>query len=162
MKSTEQITQNTQSGQNQQNQQTHQNHQPDLSRQTSQTNQSDEKDRQDCHPQAGNAPWPPPSVNGKMGQPAAEHCHAPDFLCRRRDLCPNQQSNTDPHNEMDLTAYLQTEGRRRAAELAGTRHSGDPGLPAPCSQAPQQCATAVDDPPPPQCLSEALRRMGVT
>lgn len=68
----------------------------------------------------------------------------------------------DPHNEMDLTAYLQTEGRRRAAELAGSRRSGDPGLPAPFSQAQRQCATAVDDPQPPQCLSEALQRMGVT
>lgn len=70
----------------------------------------------------------------------------------------------DPHNEMDLTAYLQTEGRRRAAELAGSRRSGDPGLPAPSSQAQQQCATAADDPQPqpPQCLSEALRRMGIT
>jgi len=68
----------------------------------------------------------------------------------------------ESRDEMDLTAYLQTEGRRRAAELAGSRHLGDPGLSAPCSQAKQQCATTVDDPQPPQCLSEALRRMGVT
>lgn len=68
----------------------------------------------------------------------------------------------EPRDEMDLTSYLQTEGRRRAAKLAGSRRSGDPGLPAPSSQAPQQCATAVDYQQPPQCLSEALRRMGVT
>lgn len=153
MESTEQNTQT------EQNQQTHQNHQPDLGRQTSHTNQSDRKDQQASHPQAGNAPWPP--LQRQDGSTAAEHCHAPESLCRR-DFCANRESNMDPHNGMDLTAYLQTEGRRRAAELAGGRHSGDLGLPAPSSQAQRQCAAAVDDPQPPQCLSEALRRMGVT
>ena len=75
----------------------------------------------------------------------------------------------DPHNEMDLTAYLQTEGRRRAAELGSSRPTGNPGIAAPTPQTPpsllqqqqQQCATPASEQPPPQSLSEALRRMGV-
>lgn len=70
----------------------------------------------------------------------------------------------EPRDEMDLTAYLQTEGRRRAAELGSRRPTGNPGIAAPPPQAPpsqQQCATSASEQPPPQSLSEALRRMGV-
>lgn len=71
----------------------------------------------------------------------------------------------EPRDEMDLTAYLQTEGRRRAAELGNCRPTESPGIAAPTPHAPpslqQQCATPASEQPPPQSLSEALRRMGV-
>lgn len=72
----------------------------------------------------------------------------------------------EPRDEMDLTAYLQTEGRRRAAELGSSRPTGNPGIAAPTPQTPpslqqQQCATPASEQPPPQSLSEALRRMGI-
>ena len=62
-------------------------------------------------------------------------------------------------DEMDLTLYLQTEGRRLAAELAKQR-------PAPAasrsSSAQQQCAAAQPGGQrPARSLSEALQRMGV-
>lgn len=55
---------------------------------------------------------------------------------------------------MDITQYLQTEGRRVAAEL-GRRH------PLNNTAAQQQCA-APGTQTPPRSLSETLRRMGVT
>jgi len=61
-------------------------------------------------------------------------------------------------DEMDLTLYLQTEGRRLAAEL-GKRQ------PAPFQSPPstrQQCAAAQPgNQRPAHSLSEALQRMGV-
>jgi len=62
-------------------------------------------------------------------------------------------------DEMDLTLYLQTEGRRLAAELAKQR-------PAPAgsrsSSGQQQCAAAQSaSQRPARSLSEALQRMGV-
>lgn len=62
-------------------------------------------------------------------------------------------------DEMDLTLYLQTEGRRLAAEIAKQR-------PAPATSRPssvqQQCAAAQPGSQRPACsLSEALQRMGV-
>ena len=80
-----------------------------------------------------------------------------------------------PWNEMDLTEFLQTEGRRRAAELAGRQAQGvsdahikhqnnvkstPPTLSATPSRqiqlqaGQQQCGT-------PKSLSEALQQMGV-
>ena len=67
-------------------------------------------------------------------------------------------------DEMDLTSYLQTEGRRRAAELRSSGTTGAPGMAAPTPEAPpqqQQCATPATEQQPPQSLSEALRRMGI-
>jgi hypothetical protein len=84
-------------------------------------------------------------------------------------------------DEMDLTLYLQTEGRRVAAELRGKTTFGsrtEQGLspassvsPAPVSpfqiapsgpSAQQQCAAPAADSQRPACsLSEALQRMGV-
>ncbi|SFU28019.1 hypothetical protein SAMN05216350_10149 [Polaromonas sp. YR568] len=55
---------------------------------------------------------------------------------------------------MDITRYLQTEGRRVAAEL-GRRRAPDP-----TAARQQQCA-APSEPNPPRSLSEALQRMGV-
>jgi hypothetical protein len=56
---------------------------------------------------------------------------------------------------MDLTQYLQTEGRRRAAELAATT----------CRRAPeserQSQPRANQQGRPPQCLSEFLQAMGL-
>lgn len=66
--------------------------------------------------------------------------------------------------DMDLTRYLQTEGRRLAAERGHRRHSGSPNASATSianTTAQQQCATPVDSDNPPQSLSEALNRMGV-
>ncbi|WP_457280713.1 hypothetical protein [Polaromonas sp. P5_D5] len=75
-------------------------------------------------------------------------------------------------DEMDLTLYLQTEGRRMAAELRGkTLPDAENQSPTPPDSCPpaarhpsahgpaqQQCAT----PAPARSLSEALQRMGVT
>ena len=67
--------------------------------------------------------------------------------------------------EMDLTAYLQTEGRRRASELPCKRPSrgAGPGPDTITRFAPgqQQCAVPLDESAPPRSLSEALRRMGI-
>jgi hypothetical protein len=57
-------------------------------------------------------------------------------------------------DEMDLTLYLQTEGRRLAAERA--KQQPVPAKPRP-SSAQQQC-TATQ---PARSLSETLQRMGV-
>ena len=61
-------------------------------------------------------------------------------------------------DEMDLTLYLQTEGRRLAAELAGQqRASSRP------SSTQQQCAAAEPaSQRPARSLSEALQRMGIS
>lgn len=70
----------------------------------------------------------------------------------------------EPRDEMDLTSYLQTEGRRRAAELGSSGAKGDLGMAAPTPEAPsqqQQCTTPATEQQPPQSLSEALRRMGI-
>jgi len=58
------------------------------------------------------------------------------------------------HDEMDLTLYLQTEGRRLAAELARQHAATHKAGPSPSQQ---QC-TATQ---PARSLSEALQRMGV-
>ena len=67
--------------------------------------------------------------------------------------------------EMDLTAYLQTEGRRRASELSCKRpsRSAGSGQDATIRLAPgqQQCAVPLEESAPPRSLSEALRRMGI-
>jgi hypothetical protein len=61
-------------------------------------------------------------------------------------------------DEMDLTLYLQTEGRRLAAELAKQRSAPA----ASRSSAQQQCAAAQPGSQrPARNLSEALQRMGV-
>lgn len=56
---------------------------------------------------------------------------------------------------LDITQYLQTEGRRIAAEL-GRRRPPDY---APAAQ--QQQGTAPGNQKPPRSLSETLQRMGV-
>ena len=62
-------------------------------------------------------------------------------------------------DEMDLTLYLQTEGRRLAAELAKQRPSPAASR---SSSGQQQCAaTQPGSQRPARSLSEALRRMGV-
>jgi hypothetical protein len=62
-------------------------------------------------------------------------------------------------DEMDLTLYLQTEGRRLAAELSKKPVSPTPPRP---SSAQQLCATAQPgNQRPARSLSEALHRMGV-
>lgn len=66
--------------------------------------------------------------------------------------------------EMDLTRYLQTEGRRLAAERGYRRRSGSPNASASSisnATAQHQCATPENSESPPQSLSEALNRMGV-
>jgi hypothetical protein len=66
--------------------------------------------------------------------------------------------------EMDLTAYLQTEGRRRASEMPCKRQSPracpGPDTSARIATGQQQCAVP-DESTPPRSLSEALRRMGI-
>lgn len=57
-------------------------------------------------------------------------------------------------DEMDLTLYLQTEGRRLAAELAKQQPASVKSRP---SSAQQQCSATQ----PARSLSEALQRMGV-
>lgn len=67
-------------------------------------------------------------------------------------------------DEMDLTLYLQTEGRRLAAELARQRTATASPLYS-HSSTQQQCAPAqpqADGQCPARSLSEALQRMGVT
>jgi hypothetical protein len=62
----------------------------------------------------------------------------------------NSQKLPDP---MDITQYLQTEGRRIAAELGRRR-------PRDTTAAQQQCA-APGVQKPPRSLSETLQRMGI-
>ena len=57
-------------------------------------------------------------------------------------------------DEMDLTLYLQTEGRRLATERARQHAATDKARPSPTQQ---QCTAAQ----PARSLSEALQRMGV-
>jgi hypothetical protein len=57
-------------------------------------------------------------------------------------------------DEMDLTLYLQTEGRRLAAELAKQQPASVKSRP---SSTQQQCSATQ----PARSLSEALQRMGV-
>ena len=62
-------------------------------------------------------------------------------------------------DEMYLTLYLQTEGRRLAAEIAKQRPAPATSRP---SSAQQQCAAAQPGSQrPARSLSEALQRMGV-
>lgn len=64
-------------------------------------------------------------------------------------------------DEMDLTLYLQTEGRRLAAELARERAATAAAQP-PSPRQPRAAAQAVGQHPrPARSLSEALQRMGV-
>jgi hypothetical protein len=63
----------------------------------------------------------------------------------------------NPYGDIDLTRYLQTEGRRRAAALAKARRHA----PADATDAQQQCAIP-DQPKKPASLSEVLVQMGVT
>ncbi|EJL87085.1 hypothetical protein PMI15_01231 [Polaromonas sp. CF318] len=58
-------------------------------------------------------------------------------------------------DEMDLTLYLQTEGRRLAAELARQQPTGSSKTRPSCAQ--QQCTAAQ----PARSLSEALQHMGL-
>lgn len=63
-------------------------------------------------------------------------------------------------DEMDLTLYLQTEGRRLAAELAKQKQAcAKPRSPASPQQ--QQCAAQPGNTRPARSLSETLQRMGV-
>ncbi|WP_411882381.1 hypothetical protein [Polaromonas sp. YR568] len=64
-------------------------------------------------------------------------------------------------DEMDLTLYLQTEGRRLAAELARQQQAtGKPrSSSSPAQQ--QQCAAQPGNNRPARSLSETLQRMGV-
>lgn len=63
-------------------------------------------------------------------------------------------NHTKLPNQMDITQYLQTEGRRIAAELGRRRPGGN-------AAAQQQCATPGAQKPP-SSLSETLQRMGIT
>lgn len=66
-----------------------------------------------------------------------------------------------PCEEMNLTVYLQTEGRRRAAELAAAAVAA-PGQRDVASGSLQQSQTAVDlTQRLPQSLSEFLQCMGI-
>lgn len=62
-------------------------------------------------------------------------------------------------DEMDLTLYLQTEGRRLAAELA--RQQAAPAKPRPPSTQQQCSAAQAGGQRPARSLSEALQCMGV-
>jgi hypothetical protein len=59
---------------------------------------------------------------------------------------------------MDITLYLQTEGRRIAAELGRRRPHNNKAPSASSTQ--QQCA-APDSQKTPRSLSETLRQMGI-
>jgi hypothetical protein len=61
----------------------------------------------------------------------------------------------DDNQPMDLTLYLQTEGRRRAAELAANAGCSAPEL----ASQPQPRASRQGRPP--QSLSEFLQAMGL-
>lgn len=62
-------------------------------------------------------------------------------------------NHTKLPDQMDITQYLQAEGRRVAAELGRRRPPG--------STAAQQQCTAPGTPQPPRSLSETLQRMGI-
>jgi hypothetical protein len=64
----------------------------------------------------------------------------------------------NPYEEMSLTIYLQTEGRRRAAELAAATES-KPNLSSGSTQRSQMDASANQRQP--QSLSEFLQGMGI-
>lgn len=67
----------------------------------------------------------------------------------------------NPYGDIDLTRYLQTEGRRRAAALARAKREG--GAPAGTPDAQQQCAIPEQAAAKkPSSLSEVLVQMGVT
>jgi hypothetical protein len=68
-----------------------------------------------------------------------------------REHAMNPTKLPDP---MDITQYLQTEGRRIAAELGRRRARDNPAAQQ------QQCAAPGTQPP--RSLSETLQRMGVT
>ncbi len=63
----------------------------------------------------------------------------------------NAVNHTKLPDQMDITQYLQAEGRRVAAELGRRRPPGS---------AQQQC-TAPGTQQPPRSLSETLQRMGI-
>jgi hypothetical protein len=63
-------------------------------------------------------------------------------------------------DELDLTLYLQTEGRRLAAELAKQKQASAKSRPSSSSQQ-QQCTTQPGNTHPARSLSETLQRMGV-
>jgi hypothetical protein len=74
----------------------------------------------------------------------------------------------NPYGDIDLTRYLQTEGRRRAAALAAARK--DRNAPPVRTDAQQQCGAApaqqqqqqqCDAPKPATSLREVLVQMGV-
>lgn len=69
----------------------------------------------------------------------------------------------DVPEQMDLTRYLQTEGRRIAAERARQQagNGGDSGNQSPPAPSQHQCAAPPAAHRPPQNLDEALRRMGL-
>jgi hypothetical protein len=60
-------------------------------------------------------------------------------------------------DEMDLTLYLQTEGRRLAAELARQQAAANNEARPSSAQQQQQCTAGQ----PARSLSETLQRMGV-
>lgn len=64
-------------------------------------------------------------------------------------------------DEMDLTLYLQTEGRRLAAELARQQQSAGKPRPSPSPSQQQQCAAQPGNSRPARSLSETLQRMGI-
>lgn len=97
----------------------------------------------------------------------------PPFFCNTAATRTPTMKQLD---EMDLTLYLQTEGRRMAAELRGKalaeNRSPTPSAPHPPASAAQrppslqplqqQCgAPAAGTQKPARSLSEALQRMGV-
>ena len=65
-------------------------------------------------------------------------------------------------DEMDLTLYLQTEGRRLAAELAKQKSASGQYRPSSPTQTQQQQCNARPDTRPARSLSETLQRMGIT
>ena len=65
-----------------------------------------------------------------------------------------------PYEEMNLTAYLQTEGRRRAAELAAIAASSPATAASPAVRQSQADLNAPARQP--ESLSEFLRGMGIT
>jgi hypothetical protein len=78
------------------------------------------------------------------------HFFAPQQKMKMREAAMNQP------DEMDLTLYLQTEGRRLAAELARQQPF------ASRQESQQQCAAAQPGSQrPARSLSEALQRMGI-
>jgi hypothetical protein len=64
-------------------------------------------------------------------------------------------------DEMDLTLYLQTEGRRLAAELARQNPASGQSRPSSSTQQ-QQCTAQAGATRPARSLSETLQRMGVS